>query len=85
MPPPPPAFEADCIGEKLKLSRRIHWLDQRIGDSDSDNDTILIKDFKRERANLLADQARVPWKRRAAKQCSNCEDCSTNFHRLPEG
>ena len=86
--PVPPVSEVpslDGIQERLRRSRRIHWLDQQIGDedgdSDSDNDTNLIKDLKRERAGLLADEARVPWRKRRVHFA--CQDGCAHFQGHP--
>ena len=60
--PPPPPVPAAEMHDRLKISRRLHRLDELIEEFPKDDD------LQRERAEILADMASVPWRRKRRQQ-----------------
>ena len=77
-PPPRPDPDARELADKLLFSRKLHNLEVKI-DEDPANDAL-----KRERAELLADAARVPWRRRCRdSECGGGCQVTSHFRGHP--
>ena len=77
VPPPPTAPD---IGERLRASRRLHQIEEEISDK---NEWEIEESLLRERADCLAEVARVPWRRRGAQCRSGCCSQQASFQGHP--
>ena len=77
VPPPPTAPD---IGERLRASRRLHQIEEEIGDRD---DSEVDDELLRERAECLAEVARVPWRKRSTQCRSGCCPSQVRFQGHP--